>query len=469
VSDLASVGRRREAFPAGFVWGAATSAYQIEGNPRADGKGESIWDRFTHLPGRIADGATGDIACDHYRRSREDVAIMAALGLDAYRFSIAWTRILPAGTGAVNEAGLDFYDRLVDDLLAAGIEPWITLYHWDLPQALEDLGGWPRRETAAAFASYADVVTRRLGDRVRRWITVNEPWEVGFLGYQQGVHAPGRTSLADGLAAIHTVLLAHGAAVPVIRANSPGARVGLAVDLVACYPERSDPADAAAARRLDGHFNRWFLDPLAGRTYPADTVTAYGPAAPDVQPGDIDRIATPVDFFGLNYYYSHWVRAGSGPSEIERLLGVEIAPPHTAEVTGLGWAVHPAGLTDSLLRIAALDPSWDILVTEAGAAYEDRAAHDGRVEDIERLRYHAAYLAAVRTAIADGAPVSGYFAWSLFDNFEWSEGYGPRFGIVRVEYETQRRTIKASGEWYRRTIAANALQEAEPADRRVPG
>ena len=440
-------GTGHETFAAGFVWGAATSAYQIEGAARADGKGESIWDRFTHLPGRTADGATGDVACDHYHRSREDVAIIAALGLGAYRFSIAWTRVLPAGTGAVNEAGLDFYDRLVDDLLAAGIEPWITLYHWDLPQALEDLGGWPRRETAGAFAAYADVVTRQLGDRVDHWITVNEPWEIGFLGYQQGVHAPGRTSLADGLAAIHTVLLAHGDAVGVIRANSPGARVGLAIDLVACYPDRDDPADVAAAHRMDGHFNRWFLDPLAGRTYPSDIAEAYGTAVPEVRPGDIDRIATPIDFVGLNYYYSHWIRAGSGPSEIERLLGAEVAPPKTPEVTGLGWAVHPDGLRDSLVRLASLDPSWELAVTESGAAYGDLPGDDGTVEDLDRLRYHAAYLEAVRLAIAAGAPVRGYFAWSLLDNFEWSQGYGPRFGIVRVDYQTQRRTIKASGKW----------------------
>jgi beta-glucosidase len=438
--------------PPGFVWGAATSAYQIEGAPREDGKGESIWDRFTHLPGRTVDGTTGDVACDHYHRSREDVAILAALGLGAYRFSIAWTRVLPLGTGAVNGAGLDFYDRLVDDLLAAGIEPWITLYHWDLPQALEDLGGWPRRETAAAFSAYADVVTRRLGDRVRRWITVNEPWEIGFLGYQQGLHAPGRTSLADALAAIHTVLLAHGDAVSVIRTNAPEAQVGLAIDLVACYPDRDDTADLAAAHRLDGHFNRWFLDPLVGRGYPSDIVEGYGTAAPDVRPGDVDLIATPIDFVGLNYYYSHWVRASSGPSEIERLMSAKVAAPKTSDVTGLGWAVHPDGLRDSLVRLASLDPAWELVVTESGAAYRDLPGDDGSVEDVDRLHYHAAYLEAVRRAIRDGAPVRGYFAWSLLDNFEWSQGYGPRFGIVRVDYQTQRRTIKASGQW----IAANA-------------
>jgi beta-glucosidase len=450
--------RASDAFPPGFAWGAATSAYQIEGSPRADGKGESIWDRFARSPGRIRDGATGDVACDHYRRWSTDVALMVELGLRAYRFSVAWTRVLPAGTGRVNEAGVDFYERLVDGLLAAGIEPWVTLYHWDLPQALEDRGGWPARETAAAFAGYAEVLSGRLGDRVQRWMTVNEPWEIGFLGYGSGVHAPGRAELRDALAAIHTVLLAHGDAVQAIRASSPRARVGIALDLVACYPDRG-AQDAAAAARMDGHLNRWFLDPLFGRGYPQDMVALYGPAAPAIQPHDMEIIATPIDFVGLNYYYSQWVRTGKGAgkpaTQIERLLRAHVVPPHTDEVTALGWAVHPEGLEESLLRLGAMAPSLEIAVTESGAAFEDRRTADGRIDDPERTDYHAAYLDAVRRAIAKGAPVGGYFAWSLLDNFEWAEGYGAgaRFGLVGVDFATQARTIKASGAWYRDLIA----------------
>lgn len=447
-------------FPLGFVWGAATSAYQIEGAAHALGKGESIWDRFVRIPGAIAEGSTGDVAIDHLSRRRRDVSLMARLGLGAYRFSVAWTRVLPAGHGAVNQRGLDVYDRLIDDLLAAGIEPWPTLYHWDLPQALEDRGGWPSRETVGAFAEFADVVSRRLGDRVSRWITVNEPWEIGFMGYGLGQFAPGRRDLGDALAAIHTVLLAHGQGVAVLRANRPDARVGVAVDLVACYPDTDSPDDAAAAVRMDGHFNRWFLDPLAGRGYPEDMVARYGAAAPDVRPGDLELIATPIEFFGLNYYYSNWIREAKGTTVIERALGAEVAGPHTPNCTGLGWAVHADGFEESLGRIAAMDRWPEIVVTECGAAYPDRATADGRIDDVDRLRYHELYLEATRRSIGRGAPVTGYFAWSLFDNFEWSQGYGPRFGLVKVDYATQRRTIKASGDWYRRVIAANALVPA---------
>lgn len=445
------------AFPPGFVWGAATSAYQIEGSPDADGKGESIWDRFVRSSGVIAGGATGDPACDHYRRSRGDVALMASLGLSAYRFSVAWTRVVPDGRGAVNEAGLDFYDRLVDDLLDAGIAPWVTLYHWDLPQALEHRGGWPERGTADLFARYADVVSRRLGDRVDRWMTVNEPWEIGFLGYGLGVHAPGRASIADALSAIHTVLVGHGQAVQLIRSNCPKARIGLALDLVECYPDTDDPADVEAATRLDGHLNRWFLDPLFGSGYPDDMVALYAAAAPAVKPGDFAQIAMPLDFVGLNYYYSNWVRAGAGTTPVERCLRAEVAPPHTEAVTGLWWAVHPDGIGQALARIAALAPNLDIFVTESGAAYSDPPATRHGIDDLDRLRYHAAYLEAILAAAQRGVPVGGYFAWSLFDNFEWAQGYGPRFGLVGIDYATQRRTVKASGHWFRRVIAANGL------------
>ena len=445
------------AFPPGFVWGAATSAYQIEGSPHADGKGESIWDRFVRIPGRVADATTGDIACDHYRRDREDVRYMARLGLDAYRFSVAWTRVMPTGTGPVNTAGLDFYDRLVDDLLAHGIAPWVTLYHWDLPQALEDRGGWPAPETAAAFVDFADAVTRRLGDRVGHWMTVNEPWEIGFLGYGLGVHAPGRSDLAAALAAIHTVLVAHGRAVDVIRANAAGARVGLALDLVTCYPDRETPADRAASHKMDGHFNRWFLEPLSGNGYPADIVELYGAAMPAVEEADPAIIAAPLDFIGLNYYYSNWVRSGPGSNVVERRLAAEIVPPHVEDLTGMGWAVHPQGFEAALARLATTFPGREIVVTESGAAYPDHGLRHGRIDDRERIRYHASYLQALRGAILEGVPVRGYFAWSLLDNFEWQQGYGPRFGLIAVDGATQRRTIKASGAWYRDVIAANTL------------
>jgi len=442
-------------FPSTFIWGAATSAYQIEGAWRSDGKGESIWDRFAHTPGRVTDSDSGDLAADHYQRSSDDVAVMAQLGLGAYRFSIAWTRVIPDGRTTTNERGLDFYDRLVDDLLTAGIQPWPTLYHWDLPQALEDGGGWPNRDTAGAFARFADVVSGRLGDRVTHWMTVNEPWEIGFLGYHTGEHAPGRTDLGDALAAIHTVLLAHGDAVGVIRANCAGAQVGLAIDLVACYPDRNHPDDVEAAERMDGHFNRWFLDPLFRGAYPEDMVAAYGPAAAPVHDNDLARIGVPIDFVGLNYYYSHWIRAGAGPTAMERRLEATIAEPHPTGRTGLGWAVHPDGLQDSLLRLATVAPGKELVVTESGAAYSDHPDADGDIDDRERLAYHAAYLQATRGAMDAGAPVTGYFAWSLLDNFEWSRGYEPRFGIVAVDYATLRRRIKASGQWYARTIAAN--------------
>jgi len=463
------------AFPVGFVWGAATSAYQIEGSPRADGKGESIWDRFVRAPGRVRDGSTGDVACDHYRRWPTDLALMASLGLKAYRFSVAWTRVLPEGTGRVNEVGLDFYERLVDGLLAAGIEPWVTLYHWDLPQALEDRGGWPVRETAAEFAGFAEVLSARMGDRVRHWMTVNEPWEIGFLGYGSGVHAPGRADLRDALAAIHTVLLAHGDAVQAIRANSPHARVGIALDLVACYPDRPGAQDAAAAERMDGHLNRWFLDALFADGYPQDMVALYGPAAPAIQAHDMEIIATPIDFVGLNYYYSQWVRAargtgkgdskgdGAGATKLEQVLRAHVVRPHVDTLTSLGWAVHPEGLEASLLRLAATAPALEIVVTESGAAYDDPPTAGGRIEDRQRIAYHAAYLEAVRRAVAGGAPVSGYFAWSLLDNFEWAEGYGPRFGLVGVSPGTQERTVKESGRWYSHVIEANRLIPVEGA------
>jgi beta-glucosidase len=440
-------------FPTGFAWGAATSAYQIEGAWAADGKAESIWDRFVRQSGRIRAGQRGDVAADHYRRWRDDIGLMVRLGLTAYRFSIAWPRVLPSGRGPVNEAGMAFYERLVDDLLRAGIDPWVTLYHWDLPAELEDAGGWPARATGSALAEFADVMSRRLGDRVDHWLTVNEPWEIGWLGYGEGVHAPGRASRREALQAIHVVLLGHGLAVQAIRANRPAVDVGLAVDMVSCYPDRNTDADKAAARRMDGYFNRWFLDPLLRGSYPADLWALFGPDVPDIRAGDLELISKPVDIVGLNYYYSAWVR--DAPRTVP--LRARVAPPHTVDRTALGWAVHESGLEDALGRLAGEYSVPRIAITESGAAYRDKPGPDRRVLDTARAEYHERYLGTTLRAIRNGAPVEGYFVWSLLDNFEWQLGYRPRFGLVRVDYRTQARTIKASGDWYSGVARSNEL------------
>ncbi len=432
-------------FPAGFLWGAATAAYQIEGAAGEDGRGESIWDRFSHTPGKVVNGDTGDVACDHYHRWRTDVALMKALNLGAYRFSIAWSRIVPDGRGGVNEAGLTFYERLVDALLAAGITPWATLYHWDLPQPLEDAGGWPNRATADAFAEYANVVSRRLGDRIKHWITLNEPWCSAFLGYWTGEHAPGRTSFADAIHATHGLLLAHGQATTVLRQNVPDARIGIVLNPSQVYPATDSELDRAAAYRQDGFANRWFLDPLYGRGYPTDMLALYGPnVVPEILPTDLEVIAAPTDFLGVNYYSSSFVR--DDPQN--RPLGVRHGPAPTDEKTAMGWAVYPQGFTDLLVRLARDYPTGPLYVTENGAAYPDEAPINGRVADPLRTSYYARHLAAARAAIDAGAPLQGYFAWSLMDNFEWAFGYTRRFGLIYVDYATQERTIKDSGKWY---------------------
>lgn len=451
MSEAAAAGRGR-AFPAGFVWGTATAAYQIEGAAREDGRGESIWDRFSHTPGITANGDTGDVACDHYHRWPEDIALMRQLGVDAYRLSIAWPRIVPAGTGRVNEPGLAFYDRLIDGLLEAGITPWVTLYHWDLPQPLEAAGGWPNRATAEAFAAYAGIVARRLGDRVRHWITLNEPWCSSILGYLRGEHAPGRRDLTAGLAASHTLLLGHGLAVPIIRSHSPGARVGITLNPVPVYPAGEDPLDLEAARRYDGHHNRWFLDPLYGRGYPTDMLALYGAAAPAVPAEDLETIAAPTDFLGVNYYSPHYARHAP-----DRPPLFADSPRREGEHTAMGWLVEPRGLTDLLRRLAADYPVGEIYITENGAAYADPPPADGQVPDLARTRYYAGHLAACLDAIAEGVPLRGYFAWSLLDNFEWADGYTKRFGLTYVDFATQRRTLKASGHWYGAAVRANAL------------
>jgi beta-glucosidase len=440
-------GPRRE-FPPDFQWGAATACYQIEGAWQEDGKGESIWDRFSHTPGKVRDGDTGDVACDHYHRWPEDVALMEELGLTAYRFSIAWPRVLPNGVGEVNPAGLDFYSRLTDALLARGIEPFATLYHWDLPQALQDRGGWPARLLVDAFAEYAQVVSRHLGDRIRNWITVNEPWVHAFIGHQMGEHAPGETDLGRALAATHHLLLAHAAAMQVVRGNSPGARVGLALNLTPQHPASPSQADREAATWVDGWINRWLLDPLAGRDYPSDMVKAFGADMDFIAAEDLRAIARPMDFVGINYYTRSIARSKEIPE-------AENAPRTVFPVgamTEMDWEVYPEGLYQTLGRLHFAYGFPALYVTENGAAFRDQVGPGGQVDDPARGEYLRDHLDAVGRALEMGVPVKGYFVWSLLDNFEWSHGYSKRFGIVHVDFESGRRVVKSSGQWYRAWI-----------------
>ena len=420
-----------------FFWGVATSAYQIEGAVGADGRGESIWDRFCTLPGAVRNGESGEIACDFYHRYPEDIELMRELELDAFRFSIAWPRVLPDGRGRVNEAGLDFYERLVDALLEAGIEPWPTLYHWDLPQKLEDAGGWPVRATAEAFAEYAEAVVGRLGDRVAWWTTHNEPRVMSWLGYGDGSFAPGRASGADALAAAHHLLLSHGLAATVIRRDVPGAKVGIALDLTDAVPATDLPADRAAAHAVDGRANRLFLDPIFRGEYPDDLPQPFGG---DLDEGDLRTIAAPLDFLGVNYYVRQVVRA---PAQVELV-------------------VSPQGFTDLLLRLRDDYAPPAIVVTENGTWFGDAVGHDGHVRDPERQAYLAEHVDAVARAVEAGVPVTGYFVWSLLDNFEWNVGYWKRFGLVYVDFPTLRRIPKGSFYWYRDFIARRHRAGAAP-------
>jgi beta-glucosidase len=463
-------------FPPGFGWGAATAAYQIEGAVAEDGRTPSIWDTYSHTPGRVVGGDTGDVACDHYHRMRSDVALMAELGLTTYRFSVSWSRITPQvtaeGLGPVEPAGVAFYSALVDELLAHGITPAVTLYHWDLPQALEDAGGWPSRATAERFAEYAGVVAGALGDRVATFITLNEPWCSAYLGYASGVHAPGRTEDAAALAAVHHLNLAHGLAAAAIRRAAPAAKVAVALNLAWVRPETGSAADADAARRVDGLQNRVFLDPLLHGRYPAD-VLADTAAVTDwsfVRPGDLATIAGTLDVVGVNYYsptvVRHWTRErpretadGHGDAAASPWIACDDVefPRRTGPLTAMGWGIDPRGLTELLLRVHREAPGLELLVTENGAAFPDVVGPDGRVADPERREYLRTHIAAVHAAITAGAPVTGYCVWSLFDNFEWGWGYGKRFGIVRVDYATQERTVKDSALFYADVVRANAV------------
>jgi beta-glucosidase len=439
-------------FPPDFVWGAATSAYQIEGAPDEDGRGPSIWDQF---------GGAGD-ACDHYHRSGEDLDLLRWLGVRSYRFSLAWPRILPAGRGAPNAAGLDFYDRLVDALLAAGIEPFVTLNHWDLPQALHDAGGWPARATADAFVDYAAIVMRRLGDRVPRVCTHNEPWCISTLGFGTGEHAPGERAWPRALAAAHHLLLSHGRAVEAIRAEAPRAQVGIVVNLVPTEPASPSLADRDASRAFDGSFNRWFLDPLHGRGYPADVIADHraaghlvGDALPFVHDGDLRTIATPTDFLGVNYYSRAVMRSTAIPEADNEPVTVVVS----GDKTDMGWEVAPDGLLTILRRVHRDYAPARLYVTENGAAYDTAPDPAGRVRDVERQRYLWTHLEAAHQAIADGIPLAGFYFWSLLDNFEWAQGYTKRFGLFWVDFETQARLAKDSAHLYRRIIRDNALGE----------
>ncbi len=432
--------------PADFVWGAATSSYQIEGAIHEDGRGESIWDRFTSRPGAILNGDDGSMACDSYHRHPEDVRLMRELGLNGHRFSIAWPRVIPEGRGRTNLAGLDHYDRFVDALLEAGIEPFVTLYHWDLPQPLEDRGGWPVRATVDAYAEYVEVVVGRLGDRVRHWITQCEPWVIGWLGYGSGEHAPGRRSEYDALAAAHHVLLAHGRAVEIIRGASTEAEVGITIDLVAFHPLTDSAEDAAAVARADGLRNRWILDPVLRGGYPEDVADRLAAVVPLLEDGDMQAIAAPLDFLGVNYYTRNIVRADAAGGE------PVIVPAEGAEHTEMGWEVYPDGLHELLTRLRDEYDLPPVYVTENGAAFVDHRNGDG-VEDPRRSSYVEGHLAAIAQAVADGVDVRGYFLWSLLDNFEWALGYSRRFGIVYVDFDTLERIPKASYRWYRDRIA----------------
>ncbi|GGO23316.1 beta-glucosidase [Microbispora rosea subsp. aerata] len=457
-------------FPTGFVWGAATSAYQIEGSLTADGRGRSIWDTFCRQEGRIVGGDTAEIAIDHYNRYREDVKLMADLGLTAYRFSVSWPRIQPDGSGAYNSKGLDFYKRLVDELLSYGIDPWLTLYHWDLPQALEDAGGWPSRDTSKRFADFAATVHAELGDRVKHWSTVNEPWCAAFLGYASGEHAPGRREPAAALRAAHHLNLAHGLAVQAIRAQNTGSLIGGCVNVYPVTPATGSEADLDAARRIDGLQNRFFLDALLKGSYPEDVLADLRHLSDMefIQDGDLATIAAPIDMLLINYYSRFTVSGGPGGATSAAAAPTGAGSPWIGSehvgfvnggrpVTSMGWEVDDSGLLEMLRRIADEYPRIPLYISENGAAYDDVIGEDGSVHDPERVAYIDAHLRVCHQAIQAGIPLRGYFAWSLMDNFEWAWGYGKRFGLVYVDYETQARTMKSSALWYADTIRHGGL------------
>jgi beta-glucosidase len=447
-------------FPGDFVWGAATSSQQIEGGRFEGGRGESIWDRFESVLGKIEDGSHSDVACDHYNRWREDVDLMQWMGLKAYRFSISWPRIQPHGTGLANPAGLDFYDALVDRLLESGIKPFPTLYHWDLPQTLQDRGGWADRRIAEDFREYAAIVARRLGDRVSHWQTHNEPWCVTTLGHEEGHHAPGHLDPPEALRVAHHLMLSHGMATKAIREEVPNAEVGIALIHCPVHSATDSEADKNAARWFDGFFNRWYLDPIYKGIYPEDAIAdrveaghLKSPELPFVEDGDMDIISTPLDFLGFNYYNRAVMKAGKD----NKPVSVSTQPPE--ELTDMGWEVYPEGLYDGLKRVHQEYKPGDIYITENGAAYDYPVDSEGRIADVKRIAYLRKHLLQARRAIADGIPLKGYFAWSLMDNFEWGFGYKMRFGLFGVDYQTQQRYPKDSAFWYQNVLSTNSVDD----------
>jgi beta-glucosidase len=447
-------------FPKNFFWGTATAAYQIEGGWRQGEKGESIWDRFAHSPGKIKNGDTGDAACDSYHRWREDIALMRAMNLNSYRFSISWPRIQPSGSGPANSAGMDYYSHLVDALLEARIRPFVTLYHWDLPQTLEDAGGWPNRETASRFADYAEVVARALGDRVSDWMLFNEPAAFTYRGYLQGRLAPGRRSLVDFLRSTHTVNLAQGSAFRALKAIRPAARVGTALSMSSCEPATNLAEDHLAAERAHAITNLWFLEPALKGRYP-DAFTFLPESVMNVRSGDLEKMRAPLDFIGINLYYRTIV---SAPGAMERvshpqhwLFPVQMTGGQQGSKTDMGWEIWPQALYDMVTRITRDFNRPVIEITESGCSYNDAPNQSGAINDARRIDYHRKYLQALARAIAGGADVRSYHAWSLMDNFEWAEGFSQRFGLVYVDFKTQKRTIKESGRWYAKVAAGSRV------------
>jgi beta-glucosidase len=460
-------------FPHGFLWGTATASYQIEGAVHSEGRGPSIWDTYSHAPGNVWNGDTGDIACDHFHRIDEDLDLMKKLGVGSYRFSVAWPRIQPDGKGPANQPGLDFYRRLVDGLRSRDIEPTLTLYHWDLPQALEDNGGWTVRETAERFAEYVDLVARALGNDVERWITLNEPWCSAWLGYGSGRHAPGVQDIGKAAAANHHLLLAHGMAVPILRSAIPDAKVGITLNLGVHRPGTDHVDDIAAAHRADGNLNRLFLDPVFHGSYPEDMLTHYEANLPGfsvIEEGDLEIISQPLDFLGVNYYFPDTIMdakrapearvAGYGVPIGEQFPDLRVLSLETpgTDTTSMGWEVDASGLTELLVRIKGEYTDLPIYITENGAAFDDYVDPNGHVLDNDRISYLCEHVSAVHDAIDADVNVQGYFVWSLLDNFEWSFGYSRRFGIVWVDFPTGTRLPKASFNWYAKLVRMNAIE-----------
>jgi beta-glucosidase len=443
-------------FPPDFVWGVATSAFQIEGAAQKDGKGESIWDRFCRVPNAIADASNGDVACDHYHRLESDLDLIASLGVGAYRFSLSWPRVQPDGAGAWNEKGLAFYDRMVDGLLARNVHPYLTLNHWDLPQALQDKGGWASRDTAHRFVDYARFVQKHLGDRLVAITTHNEPWVIATLGHEIGNFAPGIKSRKTAAQVAHHLLVSHGLALQALRADGSKAKLGIVLNLAPSVPATDSPADAAKAHMDDARGRRWYTDPLFKGVYPQEVLDELGADAPVMLPGDMALIATPMDYLGVNYYSRH-VASAEGPFD---------AKAKGLPVNDMGWEIYPQGLTDLLLQMNREYKLPPVFITENGGAFKDPFV-DGQVRDADRTEYLRTHIAAAAAALKQGVPMAGYMVWSLMDNFEWSSGYAKRFGIVYVDYATQKRTLKDSAHWYRgflrkcRTAARGARETVE--------